>query len=92
MAKVEGFEDWYLSALLESTAGVTGLEINRRVIGMAQVKDITTIPDGSKRVAAERALITAANRYILEAPRFRTGADFLENFLNAANVYMRETP
>jgi len=92
MAKVEGFEDWYLSALLESTAGVTGLEINRRVVGMAQVKDITTIPDGSKRVAAERALITAANRYILEAPRFRTGADFLENFLNAANVYMGETP
>jgi len=84
MAQTEGFADWYLGSLLESTAGVTGLEINRRVVGMAQVKDITTIPDASKRAAAERALITAANRFILCADQFRTGADFLSNFLDAA--------
>ena len=83
MAKTDGFEDWYLNELLESTAGVTGLELNRRIVGMAQVKDITTIADASKRAAAERILITAANRYILEASRFKTGADFLNNFLDA---------
>ncbi len=44
-AKVKGFDEWYLSNILADTAAVTGLELSRRIIGMAQVKDITTIPD-----------------------------------------------
>ena len=41
MAKDPGFEQLYIDQILESTAGVTGLELTRRIIGLAKVKDIT---------------------------------------------------
>lgn len=48
MAKVPGFKEWYLEGILSDTAGVAGLESIRRTVGMANVIDITTIPDEKK--------------------------------------------
>ena len=77
MAKTEGYLDWYLAGVLADTAAVAGLELNRRTVGMAQVKDITTIPDEAKRVRAERINIYAAKDFIMNRRNFTDGAAFV---------------
>lgn len=76
MAKTEGFLDYYLGTVLSDTAGAAGLESIRRMVGMANVKDITSIPDEQKRAAAERRVITLAKDYIINRDSFRCGADY----------------
>ena len=88
-AKYEGFADWYLNGILRDTAGVTGLELCRRIVGIAHVKDITSIADPSARVRAERLCIAAAKRFILERERFRTGDEYLAAVKEAAALFPR---
>lgn len=75
-AKTKGFMEYYLGTILADTAGVAGLESIRRTVGMANVKDITTIPDEAKRVRAERIIITLAKDYIKNRNSFKCGADY----------------
>ena len=83
MAKVKGFREAYLASVLSDTAAVTGLELNRRIVGMANVKDITCIEDEAKRARAEKICITAAKGFIKKRGGFRRGADFLAEFKKA---------
>ncbi len=76
MAKTDGFLDWYLGSILADTAGIAGLESIRRTVGMANVKDITTIPDVNKRARAEKIVITLAKNYIMNREKFLCGADY----------------
>ncbi len=76
MAKTEGFMEWYLGTILADTAAVAGLESIRRTVGMANVKDITTIPDPEKRARAEKIIITLAKNYIMNRDSFLSGADY----------------
>jgi 5-methylthioribose kinase len=74
MAKTEGFMEYYLSTVLADTAGVAGLESIRRIAGMANNKDITTIADEEKRVRAERIIVTLGKNYIMNRNTFTSGA------------------
>ncbi len=76
MAKTEGFMEYYLGTVLADTAGVAGLESIRRIVGMANNKDITTIADEAKRARAERIIVTLAKNYIMNRTKFLTGADY----------------
>lgn len=87
LAKTTAFKAWYIGGILADTAGVTGLELNRRIVGMAGVKDITTIPDEAKRTVAERICITAAKEYILRRTELKTGGDFLDVLHRAAKAH-----
>ncbi|SFD55510.1 5'-methylthioribose kinase [Bacillus sp. 491mf] len=78
MAKEEGFNRWYLQSVLKDTASVTGLELIRRIVGLAKVKDITSIPDEEARARAERICLQAAKSFILQANTHQTGNDFLQ--------------
>ncbi len=88
-AKYDGFAEWYLDGILRDTAGVTGLELCRRIIGLAHVKDITSIENPAARVRAERLCLTAAKRFILQRERFRTGNDYLGTVREAAGTWPR---
>lgn len=77
MAKVPGFKQWYLEGILSDTAGYAGTELHRRTVGMANVKDVTTIADQEKRAFVERLNILCGKDYILNQTKFRTGADFV---------------
>ncbi len=77
MAKSKGYMEYYLGTILADTSGVTGLELNRRTVGMANVKDLTTISDEKKRVRAERICILCAKRFIKQRAEMKCGADFL---------------
>lgn len=77
MAKTPGFKEWYLDSIMTDTAAYAGTELHRRTVGMAQVKDVTTIEDPAKRAYAERVNILCGKDYIMHRDTFRTGADFV---------------
>ena len=83
MAKVPGFAEMYLESVIADTASYCGTELIRRTVGMANVKDITTIVDVEARAHAERLNILAGKDYILHAKSFHTGEDFVNAVLRA---------
>jgi 5-methylthioribose kinase len=86
MAKEPGFKQWYIDQILESTAGVTGLELTRRIIGLAKVKDITSISDPNDRVRAERICLTLAKNLIKNRDTFKKGEHYLDELFHALNA------
>lgn len=88
-AREEGFRNWYLATVLRDTAAMTGLELCRRIVGLAHVKDITSIADEAARMRAERLCLTAAKEYIKQRDSFRTGAEFVRPFKTAAEKFPR---
>ena len=85
MAKVEGFKEYYLDTVLADTAGYAGTELHRRTVGMAQVKDVTTIDDERKRALAERINILLGKELIMRRDAFKTGQDYLDALRRAAD-------
>lgn len=81
MARIEGFKEYYLSQILNNTAGTVGLELIRRIVGMAKVKDITMIEDEGKRVRAEQICLRLAKECILNRTSFLCGDDYLKAIL-----------
>jgi 5-methylthioribose kinase len=86
MAKTKGFAEYYLGTIIADTAACTGTELIRRTVGMAQVKDVTTIADETKRVLAERVNILCAKDCIINRRSFVTGDDFVQAFLRAVKA------
>lgn len=78
LAKTPGFCAWYLGGVLSDTAGTTGMELIRRIVGVAKVKDITSIADEEARACWEKRLIHLAKTLIFRRKELRTGADYLE--------------
>lgn len=83
MAKTEGFKEYYLNSVLSDTAAYTGTELVRRTVGMAQVKDVTSIGDEEKRAFAERLNVLLAKNLILHRTAFLTGQDYLDAIAKA---------
>lgn len=77
-AKYKGFKEYYLDTVLRDTAAVTGLEGIRRIVGIAHVKDITSIQDEEQRTKAERLCMLASKSFIMNREELKTGKDFLE--------------
>lgn len=85
MAKEQGFDRWYLDSVLQDTASVTGMEMIRRIAGLAKVKDLTTIADDEQRVVAERICLSAAKQFVLESSSYKTGEQFLNVLKDSAS-------
>jgi len=83
MCKTPGYKEYYIGTILADTAAVTGLELIRRTVGMANVKDLTTIADEKKRARAERICITAAIDYIMNRYDKHCGNCFLRTLKDA---------
>ncbi len=87
MAREQGFDRWYLDTVLQDTASVTGMEMTRRIAGLAKVKDLTTIADEKQRVTADRICLTAAKQFILNAADYKTGEQFLQVLKDSASSH-----
>jgi len=88
-ARTPGFAEWYLDGVLADSAGVTGLELCRRTVGIAHVKDLTSIASPPHRIRAERLCIDMARRCIQERARILSGEDYLELLRWAAERHPR---
>ena len=82
-ANYPGFADYYLSSVLRDTAAVTGLELCRRIIGLAHVADITSISDMDKRLHAEKIGLTAGKYFITQRSAIKSGQDFIHVLTSA---------
>ncbi|MCL6596893.1 MAG: S-methyl-5-thioribose kinase [Firmicutes bacterium] len=60
------YRDTFLARLLQESAGMGGAELIRRVVGLAHVMDLESIPDGERRAVAERMAISAGRTWIME--------------------------
>ncbi|MGQ9491883.1 MAG: S-methyl-5-thioribose kinase [Anaerolineae bacterium] len=60
----------YLLRLLQDAAGHGGVKFLRRMMGIVNVWDITSIPDLEKRAVAERLAIRIGRRWVLERQAF----------------------
>ncbi|KON89863.1 5-methylthioribose kinase [Sporosarcina globispora] len=76
-ARYEGFKEYYLDTVLRDTAAAAGLELCRRIIGLASVKDVTSIEEYSSRAAAEKICLSAGKMFIMDRESFKSGADFV---------------
>ncbi|MEQ8197573.1 MAG: S-methyl-5-thioribose kinase [Clostridiaceae bacterium] len=76
-ANYKGFREYYLESILSDSAAAAGLELCRRIIGLAHVKDITSIEDNKKKARAEKICISAGKKFILERNFLKTGADYI---------------
>lgn len=78
VAKLEGFKEVYLNGVLEDTAAVAGMEILRRTIGLAHVKDITCISDETKRTEAEKFCLAVGKELVMNRKEILSGDAYLE--------------
>lgn len=68
---------WYYKSILVDTAGYMGMELIRRVVGSAKVKDLQSLERGA-RAEAERQLLRAGIRLVLNRREFADPAAFAE--------------
>ena len=83
MCRNEMYKKYYMDTIIEDTSAVAGLELIRRIVGMANVKDITTIADEAKRARAEKICITAAIDFIKNRSDKKCGKCFLKTLKDA---------
>lgn len=77
MAKIDGYGDWFVGTIMSDSAGVAGLEMIRRTVGVAQVKDITSIENESERKLAERIVLLCAKSFIMKRDSYVNGCDYV---------------
>ncbi|MGZ9586925.1 S-methyl-5-thioribose kinase [Paenibacillus marinisediminis] len=76
VAKIPGFDVYYLNGIISDAAAVAGMELIRRIIGLAGVKDVTSIADPTARARAEKLLLVIGKTFIMQRAGIRTGDDF----------------
>jgi 5-methylthioribose kinase len=89
LGKAPGYAEWFLATVIRDSAGVAGLEMIRRTVGAAQVKDLTTIEPPEARALAERIVILTAKDYIMRRAEYRQGEDFVHALNGAALILER---
>lgn len=78
LAKENGFKNHYLHTVMEDTAGICGLEIIRRIVGLAKVKDIVGIEEPEAREKAEKICVLFAKDCIMKRASLQTGDQYIE--------------
>ena len=73
----EGFKEYYLSTVIRDTSAVAGHELIRRIIGLAHVRDVTSITDITARRNAEKFCLAVGKMFIKNREKMETGEDFI---------------
>ncbi len=72
----------YTTDIIHDAAAFAGVELLRRIIGIAHVSDIISIGNFEKREEAERIAVKLAKKLIINHEQFNDGKDFInEMFL-----------
>jgi 5-methylthioribose kinase len=85
MAQVKGYRENYMQRVLQDTIGFAGAKMIRRVIGLAHVSDIQSIPDLELRAKAERITLNIGENLI----RLNRQAASIEEVLAIAKKGLR---
>ncbi|MCL1951180.1 MAG: S-methyl-5-thioribose kinase [Turicibacter sp.] len=86
-AKYAGFKEYYLGQIMADAFGVAGHELARRIIGIAKVKDITSIEGLSQRILAEKFCLALGKTLIMERAAILDGTQFLKTIKSHASLF-----
>lgn len=78
LCSIPGYKEVYLNEVLADTAGVAGMEVCRRIIGLAHVKDITCIENLEKREKAEKFCLSLGKDLVINRKEILSGDDYLK--------------
>jgi 5-methylthioribose kinase len=73
------FVQTYTTDIIHDAAAFAGVELLRRIIGIAHVSDITSISNFDKREEAERFAVKLAKKLIMNSEQFDDGRDFIKD-------------
>lgn len=71
----------YVEDIIHDSVSFAGVELIRRVIGIAHVSDIVLIEHPKKRAEAEQIAIKLAKSFVLNNQQFHSGADFIKKII-----------
>ena len=77
IARGERYARWFADTVLEDAAGVAGLEMIRRTVGVTKVADIARIADEGARTRAERLVMLCAKDFILRRGAHLSGGAYV---------------
>lgn len=87
VARYKGFPEYYLDGVMRDTSAAAGLELCRRTLGIAHVRDITSICDVTKRARAEKIALTIGKRFILERENIAVGTDYVRVLKETEEIF-----
>lgn len=90
VTKYVGFKEYYIDSIIRDASAVCGLELCRRIIGIAHVQDITSITNTTSRTAAEKAAIILGKTFILDRGTIKDGSDFIRILKNTQNSLLEK--
>lgn len=71
-AQTDGYLEWLLADIFEQATGFMGLEMIRRTIGLAHVKDLDGIEEEARRLEAKRQSLSMGAHFVKERARYTT--------------------
>ncbi|WP_405144622.1 S-methyl-5-thioribose kinase [Paenibacillus sp. FSL H7-0942] len=78
MAKTPGYQDLYVQQLFRDSIGFAGAKMVRRIVGLAHVADIDTIPNATEREHAQRKALSIGKALIKNNRRLNTIGEVLD--------------
>ncbi|UHA72403.1 S-methyl-5-thioribose kinase [Paenibacillus sp. 481] len=64
LAATDGYQDMYIDRLLQDVIGYAGCKMIRRIVGLAHVADIDSIPDPQVKERAQRIALTIGKKLV----------------------------
>lgn len=77
-ARYKGFKEFYLDEIITDSMGIAGHELARRIIGIAKVKDITSIKEEKARLSAEIFCLSLAKDLIMNRSQIKNGDQLIK--------------
>lgn len=68
----------YMARVFADAVGYAGCKMTRRIVGLAQVADIRSIPDADVRARAQVAVLDTAREFIMRREEYRSIAEVVE--------------
>ena len=84
MARTKGYQEFYITSLLQDSAGFAGSKMIRRIVGLAHVADIDTISNETIREQAERKALSIGKNLVKNHRRITSINDFMNLVTDAS--------
>ncbi|WP_211746791.1 S-methyl-5-thioribose kinase [Paenibacillus sp. Marseille-Q4541] len=84
MARTKGYQELYITRLLQDSAGFAGSKMIRRIVGLAHAADIDTIEDAALREQAERKALTIGKSLVKNHRQITSISEFMNLISDAS--------
>ncbi|MBN3522956.1 S-methyl-5-thioribose kinase [Paenibacillus apiarius] len=78
MARTDGYQDIYLIRVLQDSVGYAGCKMIRRIVGLAHVADIDSIPDSAVKERAQRSALFIGKKLVSMNRRVQSIAEVIK--------------